>query len=313
MEKEDPCCLPPASSAPWFVYTQASVRDEKVQTFCTFSSSPPYFRYFLKSIPQLCGKQILSSNDGWFLLRHLDNLKLFTVWNPVSSRVIHLPPLNALEDGVVELYTLICPRSEDGDGGDVNVLVFVDGLAFSYRPSGDSNSWIAQTTELNGKRARVKVAVTCNGVIYGNANVSTEDGGFRVYFVLVEVSDRDGYLTLRLLANAPRAGFPYSSGLSGLVASCGKVYTVRVDKRFPFDRGIRICAVSVWEFDLCSSTWVRIKCLGGRAFLLGPRVEAWCWGNTDHNGLGGVRQNSVYLHFPKSQAIYIYIVWMIVA
>lgn len=315
MENENPSCLPPA---PWLVYTHGNVGAEKMQTFCTISSSPPYVRYFLKSIPQLVGKEIMSSNGGWFLLRDLNNLKMFTLWNPTSSRVIHLPPLNVPEDevdttfeGHDTLSALVCPPGEHGDGGDVNVHVFGDGVAFSYQPTGDSNSWIAQTTELNGKRAKVTLATTCNGIIYAYAAVRSgnEDGGYCVHFVIIEVNnhggDFDGGLTLRLLqTKRVHASFEYKSCNQFLLASCGEVYTVGIYRRSAYTR--QSWAVYVWKFDLCSSNWVPIKCLEGRAFFLGRRCCTWCWGNTNHNGLGDVRQNSVYFEGAGSQAIYIY-------
>lgn len=281
MENENPSCLPPA---PWLVYTHGNVGAEKMQTFCTISSSPPYVRYFLKSIPQLVGKEIMSSNGGWFLLRDLNNLKMFTLWNPTSSRVIHLPPLNVPEDevhttfeGHDTLSALVCPPGEHGDGGDVNVHVFGDGVAFSYQPTGDSNSWIAQTTELNGKRAKVTLATTCNGIIYAYAAVRSgnEDGGYCVHFVIIEVNnhggDFEGGLTLRLLqTKRVHASFEYNSCNQFLLASCGEVYTVGIYRRSAYTR--QSWAVYVWKFDLCSSNWVPIKCLEGRAFFFRKKM-----------------------------------------
>lgn len=309
------CCLPPAGPAPWLVYTHGNSRKRKMQTFCTISSE-----YCFKSIPLLRGKYIFSSNDGWLLLHDNDNLKMFTLWNPPSSQVIHLPPLNAMDDGVRISCALVCPPREDDDGRDFNVFLFAEGLAFSYRPSRDDNTWVVQSIEILGQRAKVEYAITCNGIVYAEVFVSSgiefEDDEYpqQFFFVIIEVNNHDSYfdcsLPLRLLeVECPDDNFKYICSRKHLLASCGRVYTVTIHTR-EGDR--RMCAVTIWELDLCTMTWVRVNCLEGRAFFVGAKSCTWCWGSTDHNDSGGVKQNTVYFeisgsdNFGMPEALYSY-------
>ncbi|KAJ8447624.1 hypothetical protein Cgig2_031678 [Carnegiea gigantea] len=290
-------------------------RKRKMQTFCTISSE-----YCFKSIPLLRGKYIFSSNDGWLLLRDNDNLKMFTLWNPASSQVIHLPPWNALDDGVRISCALVCPPREDDDGRDFNVFLFAEGVAFSYRPYRDNNTWVAQSTKILGQRAAVEDAITCNGVVYAHVYVSSgiefegDEYPQHSFFAIIEVnnhdSDFDGPLPLRLLeVERVDAGFNYIGWNKHLLASCGRVYTVTIHTR-EADR--RMCAVSIWELDLCMMTWVRVNCLEGRAFFVGAKSCTGCWGSTDHNDSGGVKQNTVYFEisgtdgFSMPKALYSY-------
>ena len=300
------CCLPPADSAPWLLYTHGNSRKAKMQTFCTISSE-----YFVKSIPLLRGKEVFSSNGEWIVLCDVDDRKIFSLWNSISSQVIYLPPLNALDDGVDISCAVVLPSCEHDDD-NFSVFLFADEVAFSCKPFRVNSSWVVQNTELLGERAEVVDVVTCNGIIYGYADLPCGDGGRTSQLVIIEVnngSDLDGPLTLKSLdVKSPNAGFCYVCSSSRLLESCGRVYNVQIHSRKEVGR--KIDAVNVWEVDLRLMKWVRLKCLNGRAFFLGNRCSTWCWGSTVHGESGGVQGNSVYFaasaFFGSSKALFHY-------
>lgn len=311
--------LPATSPAPWLVYVHVDDNSKKFQTFCTISSGPTVnSKYCHKSIPALRGKFIEGSSDGWLVLRDFGDNKIFSLWNLDDEQAIDLPPLEALEDAPTSTFILLCPPHEGDDncGDNLLLLLFADEVAFSCWPKRENCTWVTRNTEmLSGERACVTDAITCNGMVYGYADVaSSNDGGGVTYnFVTIEVNDYekglDRPITLRRLeADLPDSTFDYRGVYKHLLESCGRIYNVSAHSRQGDDN--HICAVNVWELSSDLTKWLRVKNLGDRAFFVGGDSNTWCSCSNAQDEHASIQGNCVYFFVPEgfgtTNALYIY-------
>ncbi|GKA99450.1 hypothetical protein Tco_0827387 [Tanacetum coccineum] len=90
--------LPPLSTNfPWFVAQNLKAKkdDDYIDNQIFYTLHNPEFHYRCQ-IPELFGRQIRACFHGWMIL---SNHPMWFVWNPITSKLIRLPPLRStLED-----------------------------------------------------------------------------------------------------------------------------------------------------------------------------------------------------------------------
>lgn len=300
--KADRLTPPVIGEAPWLVYTPNNSRYkqkskyQKTQTFCTLFSSSPN-RLYVKSIPALSCKSILGCCHGWLILRNRYKKKLITLWNPITLQCLVLPLLPI--DGKQKL--LSCTLTSPPNSNGCVLFLFFEDIVLSCRPSVHSTcSWVTQSIAIDGTNAKMSFAVNVNGIIYGRAYITHEDGGMLHHMVRMKVDDDDSNsFTLESLElRDPKCRYCCYHPHQYLVESCGHIYYVGVCRRHAYDT--RISDVKVWELDVLRKNWVEITSLNGRAFFLSDDSCTWTWGS---GGRGGVQENCVYFFAPNQNEI----------
>ncbi|KAK9748243.1 hypothetical protein RND81_02G045400 [Saponaria officinalis] len=299
-DKLSPPSAVAGQSLPCLIYTHGYGKSKKVQTFSTAAFNN---RSYLKSIPEMRGKVVRAAGQGWLLLRDErsevedpDNYS-FTLLNPYTLKSIHLPALNFHDEGLSAVQcALTSPPSDEVDSNCCFLFLFFKGWAFSCPIRADSGCgcWVSRRIELDGKAPRIYHPVTLNGVVYGTASFTQSRREYLVCFQVV--SDNDGSSSSIAIRPLPHIEMPRQSILQiGLyktgfytVESCGSIYEVHVGTRHY--NGVH--AVRVLELDLDRGQWVKVKCLGDRAFLLADYGSTWC------PATGTVKGNCVYFFEP---------------
>ncbi|GJU31021.1 hypothetical protein Tco_1174610 [Tanacetum coccineum] len=89
--------LPLSAKYPWLVAQNLGAEEDVStdQIFCTFHD--PLFKYQCQ-IPELTGKRIRGYYHGWVILSDHPASVMWSLWNPVTSKMINFPPL-ILKDG----------------------------------------------------------------------------------------------------------------------------------------------------------------------------------------------------------------------
>lgn len=189
------------------------------------------------------------------------------------------------------------------------VLLFCDTQVFSCRLRKDIDKstnktaprWVQQNIELDGQIAyRLLNVVTCNGVLYGQAQIQCDNWTyFRVLITIEFEEDNSKFLTFKSLGlkDPPGRCIHSYKRHNYWVESCGLVYQFTIWV-WPLDVKKHIIKVEVWQLDLCNMIWVPVEYLGNRTFFLGRHCSTWCWAGTGHDPSskgGNFESNCVYL------------------
>ncbi|PWA54002.1 hypothetical protein CTI12_AA439880 [Artemisia annua] len=93
--------LPPLSTKyPWFIAQNLKGKqvDDYIDHQIFYTIHSPQFHYRCQ-IPELLGRQIRACFHGWMIL---SNHPMWFLWNPLTSKLIHLPPLRNTPEDIYE-------------------------------------------------------------------------------------------------------------------------------------------------------------------------------------------------------------------
>ncbi|XVF70671.1 hypothetical protein PTKIN_Ptkin11bG0181200 [Pterospermum kingtungense] len=137
IEQQSRLSEPLASCYPWLVLPHCE--DESRQTFCSISKP---FKSIVKSTSKFGIKQVLGHSYGWLIISRKAIVKpairheFISLWNPVSSESINLPPLDLNPDQEIFAASLLSPPGNP----DSVVLVFDHIVeSFIFCKIGDKN------------------------------------------------------------------------------------------------------------------------------------------------------------------------------
>ncbi|GJT41619.1 hypothetical protein Tco_0941484, partial [Tanacetum coccineum] len=110
--------LPPLSAKhPWFVAQNLGADEDSFRDQYFYTLHDPLTKYQCQ-IPELLGRRIRGYYHGWVILSdHLQNV-MWSLWNPVTSKMIHFPPL-ILNDGDSESILECCLSAPPDDPSSV--------------------------------------------------------------------------------------------------------------------------------------------------------------------------------------------------
>ncbi|PWA83159.1 hypothetical protein CTI12_AA170110 [Artemisia annua] len=162
--------LPPLSAKyQWFVAQspEADKDDTGDQFFYNIHEPLSYYRC---RIPELLGKRIRGSFHGWLIL---SNDNMWSLWNPVSSKIICLPPL-ILKDGESAFIKECCLSLPPEDPKSILLLTRTDKPTFVFcrlvhkrkRLGWIEMSYDKQLKRLSRDGCLLHSLSCCNGKVY---------------------------------------------------------------------------------------------------------------------------------------------------
>lgn len=180
--------LPPLSAKyPWLVAQSLKSKEEEEMGDQLFFNIHDPASYYQCRIPELLGKRIHGSFHGWVIL---SNHVLWSLWNPMTSKIINLPPL-MLNDGDPTSIKECCLSLPPNNPNSVLLLTRRDKSTFVF-------CWLAHTrrklrwTELS--YAKQLKRLTSNGELVnnltccnGNVYALSSDGFFAICIMQVDI------------------------------------------------------------------------------------------------------------------------------
>ncbi|PWA85739.1 hypothetical protein CTI12_AA147590 [Artemisia annua] len=166
MEQKGGSALPPlCAKYPWLVSQRFEGEDsEGDQIF--FTIHDPLLHYKCR-IPELSGNSIRGNFHGWVVL---SNNTMWSLWNPLTSKMNRLPPL-ILEDGDCDISIKdCCLSSPPNDPESVLLLTRTNKSTFVFcrldRKKWTEMSYAEQLKQLTRDGNLVHSLACCNGKIY---------------------------------------------------------------------------------------------------------------------------------------------------
>ncbi|GKD03757.1 hypothetical protein Tco_1178731, partial [Tanacetum coccineum] len=158
--------LPPLTENYQWLVAQSAEADED-QVFYNIHDPLSYYRC---RIPELLGKRIRGSFHGWLIL---SNDNMWSLWNPVSSKIICLPPL-ILKDGESAFIKECCLSLPPEDPKSILLLARTDKPTFVFcwldskrkRLRWIEMSYDKQLKRLSGDGCLLHSLSCCNGKVY---------------------------------------------------------------------------------------------------------------------------------------------------
>ncbi|XP_071719486.1 uncharacterized protein [Rutidosis leptorrhynchoides] len=165
--------LPPFSSKyPWFIVENFKEEDDGIDTEFFSTLHDPLIQY-QSQIPEFHGKRIRGCFHGWLILSDHPHNVLCSLWNPVTLKIVRLPPLS-LKDGIDESIDecLLTAPPEDPDSVillrrcDESTFVFCQLNRKRKRMRWIEMSYDKQLKKITYNGELVESLTCCNGKIY---------------------------------------------------------------------------------------------------------------------------------------------------
>ncbi|PWA86318.1 hypothetical protein CTI12_AA140910 [Artemisia annua] len=194
--------LPPLSAKyPWFVSQNTGSDEDSYRDQYFYTLHDPLTKYQYQ-IPELLGRRIRGYYHGWVILsEHLQNV--WSLWNPVTSKLIHFPPL-ILEDGDSEPIRECCLSAPPDDPSSVLLLTRTNKPTFVFfRLEGKRKKlrWIKMSYANQLKRITgedgdfIHNLTCCNGKIYA---LNTEYA-FACFIIQLDILVKDKEVLIKFL------------------------------------------------------------------------------------------------------------------
>ncbi|GKD08622.1 hypothetical protein Tco_1188307 [Tanacetum coccineum] len=195
--------LPPLSAKhPWFVAENLGADEDSFRDQYFYTLHDPLTKYQCQ-IPELLGRRIRGYYHGWVILSdHLQNV-MWSLWNPVTSKMIHFPPL-ILNDGDSESIRECCLSAPPDDPSSVLLLTRSNKPTFVFfRLEGKRKKlrWIEMSYASQLKRLTsedgdfIRNLTCCNGKIYA---LNTEYS-FACFIIQLDILVKDKEVLIKTL------------------------------------------------------------------------------------------------------------------
>ncbi|GJY08349.1 hypothetical protein Tco_0375403 [Tanacetum coccineum] len=274
--------VPPLSPKyPWCVAQNLEAEEEDTQVNIFYNLHDPISHYHCK-IPELLGKRIRGCFHGcWVLLSsNQPHDVMWSLWNPFTSKVITLPPLNHNGDDI-RYYCLSAPPDHPDS---VLLLTRTEKPNFVYCRLGIDSSfpnarkrkelrwtestYAKQVRMITGCDGLVHCLTCCNGKIYAYIQVcDSNDRNILLVEVTIVVRHRKrkilNEVSITLLPilefSCPTPTptiFQYPSDSILLQGSSTELFTIVIGLE---DKRKTVVAVSVFKLDTNNITWVEME------------------------------------------------------
>ncbi|PWA39502.1 hypothetical protein CTI12_AA572200 [Artemisia annua] len=223
--------LPLSGKYPWFVTQNLEVEKDS-SIFYTIHD--PLIKYQCQ-IPELLGKHIRGYFHGWVILScHPQNV-MWSLWNPVTFKIIRLPHL-ILKDGDLESIAQCCLSAPPDDPTSILMLTRTNKTTFVFCLLGNKRKkrrWIEMSYAKQLKRITgednlfINSLVCCNGKVYA-LNVYNSFAGL-VILIDIAVKDKEVLIKLVLLGASPfSSSIKYSERTFILKGSCTDLFLIEL-------------------------------------------------------------------------------------
>ncbi|GLT90291.1 hypothetical protein SLE2022_082330 [Rubroshorea leprosula] len=276
---------PPPRRDPWLV--QIHGKKEEIQTFFSVSEG----RYHVKSIPEMRGKRICATYQGWLVLKNSYSSADCILFNPMSLQKFEFPSWETTPYHICLLTsppeqpncTILLIGSKRNIGKNYTVQGFKVSFTF-WHPKNDN--WIRK--EINFREKKINAATCFNGKIYMLDSLHN--------LLLLELEPifgiRDvGVRRPREGADKERIGFK-----STLIESDGELFAVLGLCHPDFDQ---IFDFEIYRLNLDEKVWEIVENTGDRVFFVGFGSCAWCWGSE-----AGIKGNTIYFTYENDRCLY---------
>ncbi|GKA13612.1 hypothetical protein Tco_0693258, partial [Tanacetum coccineum] len=201
--------LPPlCAKCPWFVSQNLGADEDSPRDHYFYTLHDPLTKYQCQ-IPELLGSCIRGYDHGWVILSDHSQNVLWSLWNPITSKMIHFPPL-ILKDGDSKSIRECCLSAPPNDPSSVLLLTRTNKPAFVFfRLEGKRKNlrWIemsyaSQLKRISGEDGDFLHQLTCcNGKMYA-LNGKCHFACFIIQLDIL-VKDKEVLIKLSLLGSYP--------------------------------------------------------------------------------------------------------------
>ncbi|GJR94427.1 hypothetical protein Tco_0266601 [Tanacetum coccineum] len=195
--------LPPLSAKhPWFVAQNLGADEDSFGDQYFYTLHDPLTKYRCQ-IPELLGRRIRGYYHGWVILSdHLQDV-VWSLWNPVTSQMIHFPPL-ILKDGDSESIRECCLSAPPDDLSSVLLLTRTDKPTLVFiRLQGKRKklrwiemSYASQLKRITGEDGdSIHNLTCCNGKLYA----LNREGSFGCFIIQLDILVKDKEVLIKFL------------------------------------------------------------------------------------------------------------------
>ncbi|KAJ0958280.1 hypothetical protein HanPSC8_Chr01g0037191 [Helianthus annuus] len=252
---------------PWLV-AQNLEDDTKDQIFYTMHD--PLSRYRCQ-IPELFGRCIRGCFHGWVILssNHPHNV-MWSLWNPVTSKTICLPPL-VLKDGDFESIKQCCLSSPPSDPTSVLMLTRTKTPTIVFcrldrkrkRLRWKEMTYAKQLRSITGDDGFLHCLTCCNGKVF-----ALSSGGRIVIQFDIVVKDKEVVISLLAFGKLP---LPFNNGCSTMKSFlrgfCNDLFHIKLgfdDEMAKTTPGV----VYLYKLDVTNMIWEEMEDLKDAIFFL---------------------------------------------
>ncbi|GJY32450.1 hypothetical protein Tco_0416919 [Tanacetum coccineum] len=230
------------------------------QVHILFTAQDAFSHYHCR-IPELLGKHIWGSFHGWLVL---STGIMWSLWNPMTSKIISLPPL-ILKDGDENSLRIgeCCLSSPPNDPNSILLLTNADKHIFVFckvDSQGESLSW----TEISYYKQVMKIigenyeSDYLRPLIYSNGKVYAQTlGSDHVLQVAIEVKGREVEINLLPISKLPLPSFiDCSESRHYLRGSITDLFDIVLGFKDSYNT---VSAVQLFKLDMSSIKWEEMK------------------------------------------------------
>ncbi|PWA74764.1 cation/H+ exchanger, Cation/H+ exchanger, CPA1 family [Artemisia annua] len=203
--------LPPLSEKyPWFVAQNLGADEDSSRDQYFYTLHDPLTKYQCQ-IPELLGRRIRGYYHGWVILSdHLQNV-MWSLWNPVTSKMIHFPAL-PVKDGDSESICECCLSAPPDDPSSILLLTRTNKPTFVFfRLVGKRRhlkwiemSYTSQLKRITGEDGDFLHNLTCcNGKIYA----LSRECSFTRFIIQLDILVKDKEVLIKFLLLGSEPGY----------------------------------------------------------------------------------------------------------
>ncbi|GKD20940.1 hypothetical protein Tco_1222643, partial [Tanacetum coccineum] len=213
-------------------------------------------------IPELHRKRIRGSFHGWLIL---SNDNMWSLWDPVTSKIMHLPPL-VLTDGDSTSIKECCLSLPPDDPNSILLLTRTDKPTFVFCLLKRRRKWLKwteisytkQLRRISGDGCLVHSLCCCNGKVYA----LNTDNHFYEFVIEIGIVVKDGGVVIKLMLFAGRPDFPYCRGHEFLLFLSGsntELFCIIIGLKFDVIIDTSFSLVSLHKLDMTSLNWGKLE------------------------------------------------------
>ncbi|GJT47632.1 hypothetical protein Tco_0973789 [Tanacetum coccineum] len=225
--------LPLSAKYPLFVAENLGAEEDGFTDHIFFTLHDPLSKYQCQ-IPELLGRRIRGYYHGWVILSDHPQNVMWSLWNPVTSNMIHLPPL-ILKDGDSISVGQCCLLAPPDDPTSILLLTRTNKPTFVFCRLDSRRkkliwteiAYAEQLQKITGEDGFLSSLACCNKKLYA-LNV---DNYFGEMVIQVNIVDKGEEVLIKLLLLGPS---PFPSSYIGcdrthfLKGSCTELFYITV-------------------------------------------------------------------------------------
>ncbi|GJY40953.1 hypothetical protein Tco_0428223, partial [Tanacetum coccineum] len=266
--------MPPLSANHQWIVAQNLDAEDETQVQIFYDVHDP-LRYYRCQIPELLGKHVRGCFYGWVILSNHPRNVMWSLWNPVTSKVINLPRLiykqsdsDDDDDDDDDDIDCCCLTSPPDDPNSVLLMSSARKPHFVFcrlHPKKKKLRWTEmsyakQVKNVTGEDRFLNSLTCCDGKVYAYTVTS-----LLVVELSIVVKDTGVAVNLSSLLKFPDFSPVGHSRRSYLVGTCKDIFIIYIDFD---DVGKTISNVNLFKLDMNSKTWEELEDLKDATIIL---------------------------------------------